>query len=156
MPVPAPQAACCCACRWKWRRCSATGSIPIIPIAPHVMSTIQQLRGGRTTTASSARACVADVYAELLSNRFKLARKRLGFNAQNSIIETGLQPVPKPLPPRRIAAGQSVLGRWTAARLTGNNLRLAGWPASQGGMQMDDLRSATVRCRSLDDESVRP
>jgi hypothetical protein len=72
------------------------------------------------------------------------------------LAEAGLQPVPEAAAAEEgFAAGKSVLERWTAARLTGNNLRLAGWPASQGGMQMDDPESVTVRCRSLDDESVR-
>ncbi|MNJ03770.1 hypothetical protein D3C73_1642320 [compost metagenome] len=41
------------------------------------------------------------VYAELLNNRFKLARKRLGFNAQNSHWpKLDCSRFEKPLPPK--------------------------------------------------------
>ena len=50
--------------------------------AAHVMSTIQQLRGGKDYDASfGKRMRGGGVYAQLLSRRFALASKRLGFNA---------------------------------------------------------------------------
>ena len=53
--------------------------------ATHVMSTINQLRGGKDYNSQfGTRMRGEGVYADLLSNRFKLARKRLGFDAQNS------------------------------------------------------------------------
>ncbi|KRG72129.1 PA0069 family radical SAM protein [Pseudoxanthomonas dokdonensis] len=49
--------------------------------AAHVMSTIQQLRGGRDyQSAFGKRMRGEGVYADLLANRFALARKRLGFD----------------------------------------------------------------------------
>jgi len=53
--------------------------------AAHVMSTIQQLRGGKDYDSQfGSRMRGQGVYADLLANRFKLARRRLGFDAQNS------------------------------------------------------------------------
>lgn len=53
--------------------------------ATHVMSTINQLRGGKDYDSQfGTRMRGQGVYADLLSNRFKLARRRLGFDAQNS------------------------------------------------------------------------
>lgn len=53
--------------------------------AAHVMSTIQQLCGGKDYDSRfGTRMRGQGVYADLLNNRFKLARKRLGFDAQNS------------------------------------------------------------------------
>ncbi|KAF1013253.1 MAG: hypothetical protein GAK31_03402 [Stenotrophomonas maltophilia] len=53
--------------------------------ATHVMSTIQQLRGGKDYDSQfGTRMRGQGAYANLLSNRFKLARKRLCFDAQNS------------------------------------------------------------------------
>ena len=53
--------------------------------ATHVMSTINQLRGGKDYNSQfGTRMRGEGVYADLLSNRFKLARKRLGFDAQHS------------------------------------------------------------------------
>ncbi|GAB3044559.1 PA0069 family radical SAM protein [Stenotrophomonas tumulicola] len=53
--------------------------------AAHVMSTINQLRGGKDYDSRfGTRMRGQGVYADLLSNRFKLARRRFGFDAQNS------------------------------------------------------------------------
>ncbi|MBD9536145.1 MAG: PA0069 family radical SAM protein [Stenotrophomonas sp.] len=53
--------------------------------AEHVMSTINQLRGGKDYDSQFGKRMRGEgAYADLLSNRFKLARKRLGFDAQNS------------------------------------------------------------------------
>ncbi|MCS4232289.1 DNA repair photolyase [Stenotrophomonas maltophilia] len=53
--------------------------------ATHVMSTINQLRGGKDYDSQfGTRMRGQGVYADLLANRFKLARRRLGFDAQNS------------------------------------------------------------------------
>ena len=53
--------------------------------AAHVMSTINQLRGGKDYDSRfGTRMRGQGVYADLLNNRFKLARRRLGFDAQNS------------------------------------------------------------------------
>lgn len=50
--------------------------------AEHVMSTINQLRGGKDYDSQFGKRMRGDgVYADLLANRFKLASKRLGFNA---------------------------------------------------------------------------
>lgn len=50
--------------------------------AEHVMSTINQLRGGKDYDSQfGTRMRGKGVYADLLANRFKLASKRLGFNA---------------------------------------------------------------------------
>lgn len=50
--------------------------------AGHVMSTINQLRGGKDYDSRfGTRMRGEGVYADLLANRFKLASKRLGFNA---------------------------------------------------------------------------
>ncbi|KRG61732.1 DNA repair photolyase [Stenotrophomonas humi] len=50
--------------------------------AEHVMSTINQLRGGKDYDSQFGKRMRGEgVYAELLANRFKLASKRLGFNA---------------------------------------------------------------------------
>ncbi|MCW4455354.1 PA0069 family radical SAM protein [Flavobacterium sp. MXW15] len=50
--------------------------------AEHVMSTINQLRGGKDYDGTFGRRMRGEgVYAELLSRRFALARKRLGFDA---------------------------------------------------------------------------
>ncbi|MGV8960082.1 MAG: PA0069 family radical SAM protein [Stenotrophomonas sp.] len=50
--------------------------------AEHVMSTINQLRGGKDYDAAfGSRMRGKGVYADLLSRRFALASKRLGFNA---------------------------------------------------------------------------
>ncbi|KRG44567.1 DNA repair photolyase [Stenotrophomonas pictorum JCM 9942] len=50
--------------------------------AEHVMSTINQLRGGKDYDSRfGTRMRGQGAYAELLANRFKLASKRLGFNA---------------------------------------------------------------------------
>lgn len=49
--------------------------------AEHVMSTIQQLRGGKDYDARFGKRFSGDgVYAELLARRFDLACRRLGFN----------------------------------------------------------------------------
>lgn len=53
--------------------------------AEHVMSTVQQLRGGKDyDSAFGKRMRGEGVYADLLSRRFALASKRLGFNASRS------------------------------------------------------------------------
>jgi len=53
--------------------------------AAHVMSTIQQLRGGKEYDSQfGTRMRGQGVYADLLANRFKLARRRLGFDDRNS------------------------------------------------------------------------
>ncbi len=53
--------------------------------ATHVMSTINQLRGGKDYDSQfGTRMRGQGVYADLLNNRFKLARRRLGFDAQHS------------------------------------------------------------------------
>ena len=50
--------------------------------AEHVMSTINQLRGGKDYDSQFGKRMRGDgVYADLLANRFKLASRRLGFNA---------------------------------------------------------------------------
>ena len=50
--------------------------------AEHVMSTINQLRGGKDYDASFGKRMRGEgVYAQLLARRFALASKRLGFNA---------------------------------------------------------------------------
>ena len=50
--------------------------------AEHVMSTLRQLRGGKDYDGSFGKRMRGEgVYAQLLSRRFALARKRLGFNA---------------------------------------------------------------------------
>ncbi|KRG84738.1 DNA repair photolyase [Stenotrophomonas daejeonensis] len=50
--------------------------------AEHVMSTINQLRGGKDYDGGFGKRMRGEgVYAQLLSRRFALARKRLGFNA---------------------------------------------------------------------------
>ena len=46
------------------------------------MSTINQLRGGKDYDSQFGKRMRGEgVYADLLANRFKLASKRLGFNA---------------------------------------------------------------------------
>ncbi|WP_430997478.1 hypothetical protein, partial [Klebsiella pneumoniae] len=71
--------------------------------AAHVMSTIQQLRGGKDYDSQfGTRMRGQGVYADLLNNRFKLARKRLGFNAQNSHWpKLDCSRFQKPLPPKK-------------------------------------------------------
>lgn len=50
--------------------------------ADHVMSTINQLRGGKDYSSEFGKRMRGEgAYADLLANRFKLASKRLGFNA---------------------------------------------------------------------------
>lgn len=50
--------------------------------AAHVMSTIQQLRGGKDYDSQFGKRMRGEgVYAQLLSRRFALASRRLGFNA---------------------------------------------------------------------------
>ena len=70
--------------------------------AAHVMSTIQQLRGGKDYDSRfGTRMRGQGVYADLLNNRFKLARKRLGFDAQNSHWpKLDCSRFQKPLPPK--------------------------------------------------------
>lgn len=53
--------------------------------AEHVMSTVQQLRGGKDyDSAFGKRMRGEGVYADLLARRFALASKRLGFNTSRS------------------------------------------------------------------------
>ncbi len=70
--------------------------------AAHVMSTINQLRGGKDYNSEfGSRMRGEGVYADLLSSRFKLARKRLGFDAQNSHWpKLDCTKFVRPLPPR--------------------------------------------------------
>lgn len=50
--------------------------------AEHVMSTLNQLRGGKDYDSRFGKRMRGEgTYADLLANRFKLASKRLGFNA---------------------------------------------------------------------------
>lgn len=50
--------------------------------AEHVMSTVNQLRGGKDYDSRFGKRMRGEgAYADLLANRFKLASKRLGFNA---------------------------------------------------------------------------
>lgn len=71
--------------------------------AGHVMSTINQLRGGKDYDSQfGSRMRGQGVYADLLARRFALASKRLGFDAsrhQWDVLDTS-QFVP-PLPPRK-------------------------------------------------------
>ncbi|MCL6712882.1 PA0069 family radical SAM protein [Pseudomonas sp. R2.Fl] len=65
--------------------------------AEHVMSTIQQLRGGKDYDARFGKRFSGDgVYAELLARRFDLAYRRLGFDRRK---HQGLE-VRKFVPPR--------------------------------------------------------
>ena len=65
--------------------------------AEHVMSTIQQLRGGKDYDARFGKRFSGDgVYAELLARRFDLAYRRLGFDRRR---HQGLD-VSKFVPPR--------------------------------------------------------
>ena len=70
--------------------------------AAHVMSTINQLRGGKDYNSEfGSRMRGEGVYADLLSSRFKLARRRLGFDAQNSHWpKLDCDKFVRPLPPR--------------------------------------------------------
>ncbi len=70
--------------------------------AAHVMSTINQLRGGKDYNSEfGTRMRGEGVYADLLSHRFKLARRRLGFDAQNSHRpKLDCTRFVRPLPPR--------------------------------------------------------
>jgi len=70
--------------------------------AAHVMSTINQLRGGKDYNSEfGSRMRGEGVYADLLSSRFKLARRRLGFDAQNSHWpKLDCDRFVRPLPPR--------------------------------------------------------
>ncbi|MBN8799130.1 MAG: radical SAM protein, partial [Stenotrophomonas nitritireducens] len=50
--------------------------------AEHVMSTLNQLRGGKDYDSQFGKRMRGEgVYAQLLARRFGLASKRLGFNA---------------------------------------------------------------------------
>lgn len=72
--------------------------------AAHVMSTVQQLRGGKDYDAAfGQRMRGQGVYADLLARRFRLACQRLGYGAsaqQWQVLDTS-----RFIPPRRPAAG---------------------------------------------------
>ena len=70
--------------------------------AAHVMSTINQLRGGKDYNSEfGSRMRGEGVYADLLAHRFKLARRRLGFDGQNSHWpKLDCTKFLRPLPPR--------------------------------------------------------
>ena len=68
--------------------------------AEHVMSTIQQLRGGRDYDSRfGSRFRGEGVYAELLANRFRLASRRLGL-AQRGYPALDVSRFRRPLPPK--------------------------------------------------------
>lgn len=108
--------------------------------AAHVMSTIQQLRGGKDYDSQfGTRMRGQGVYADLLNNRFKLARKRLGFNAQNSHWpKLDCSRFQKPLPPRKDSP-QEVSSKGGA---TWRNICLALCCVHQSAMH----RSASIHC----------
>jgi DNA repair photolyase len=59
--------------------------------AAHVMSLVQQMRGGRDNDPDfGSRMRGRGEFADLVSQRFRVACKRLGLNQRDSSLETGL------------------------------------------------------------------
>ena len=69
--------------------------------AAHVMSTLQQLRGGKDyDSAFGKRMRGQGVYADLLERRFALAIKRIGFPPRTRGLDHSLFVRPRPPSPQ--------------------------------------------------------